>query len=813
MSGHFLAGSGEMASLLRLRDWSSHELGKPANWPEPLKSALRLILTTRHPAYLLWGSSGFCFYNDAYRASVGPEFHPRSFGLDARAVWREKWDNIGDQFDQVMRGGGATWNENELLPSLRNGKLEDVYWTSSYSSIYDAEAPNGIGGVLVICSETTEQIVVQRQLRLERERQRLMLQQIPGFAALLWGPEHRFEYVNAAYIALSGEREFIGRTVRTALPDLSGQGVFEALDQVYATGEPLVAVAMPLRFDRADGERFVDCVYEPVRDDAGKVIGIFVGGYDVTQQIRATEQLRDSECRFRLATEYAEIGFWDEDLVNDVLTWSSQTKAMFGIGPEWVGSMTDFYGGLHPDDLAATIAAYEAASDPKQRALYDVEYRTIGRADGQIRWVAAKGRGVFDETGRCIRRVETAIDITPRKAAEAKLRDMTETLETRVAERTAELEAAHEQLRQSQKLEAMGSLTGGVAHDFNNLLTPIVGALDMLQRKGFGSERDQRLVSGAAQSAERARLLVQRLLAFARKQPLQPVAVDLATLVRNMAELVSSTIGPKIKVAVDVDEDLPPAKADPNQLEMALLNLAVNARDAMPNGGSLTISAKLRPGEGAGLDAGDYLRLAVADSGVGMDHATLARAIEPFFSTKGVGSGTGLGLSMAHGLASQLGGALTIESEPGSGTSVALWLPRSATMLDADPLVGSTEMVRGHGTALVVDDEEFVRLSTAAMLTDLGFDVVEAASAEEALTIVENDGEVRLVVTDHLMPGMTGVDLAVRLNDIRAELPILIVSGYAEMSDGAPAVPRLAKPFRKDELVATLANLPLRWKF
>jgi signal transduction histidine kinase len=237
-------------------------------------------------------------------------------------------------------------------------------------------------------------------------------------------------------------------------------------------------------------------------------------------------------------------------------------------------------------------------------------------------------------------------------------------------ERLAEAEA---QLRQVQKMEAMGQLTGGVAHDFNNLLTPIVGALDMLQRKEVGGDREKRLIAGAVQSAERARTLVQRLLAFARRQPLQATAVDVAGLVRGMAELIASTSGPQIKVAIDVPDSLPHAKADPNQLELALLNLAVNARDAMPEGGTLRISAdeeQVGSGHRSGLKSGRYLRLSVADTGVGMDEAVLARAVEPFFSTKGVGKGTGLGLSMVHGLASQLGGATEIESRRGSGTNI-----------------------------------------------------------------------------------------------------------------------------------------------
>jgi PAS domain S-box-containing protein len=452
---------------------------------------------------------------------------------------------------------------------------------------------------------------------------------------------------------------------------------------------------------------------------------------------------------------------------------------MFGISPEVPVSMRDFYDGLHPDDREATSAAYAAAADPDRRALYDVEYRTVGKEDGLVRWVAAKGRAVFDAAQRSVRVAGTAVDITSRKRAEEQLRALKETLETRVVERTAELESAHEQLRQSQKLEAMGSLTGGVAHDFNNLLTPIVGALDMLQRRGIGGEREQRLVSVAAQSAERAKTLVQRLLAFSRRQPLQPIPVDLGALVENMAGLVSSTTGPQIRVAVDVANDLPRARADPNQLEMALLNLSVNARDAMPDGGTLRISASaetVRAGQKSGLKAGGYICLSVADTGVGMDDATLARAVEPFFSTKGFGKGTGLGHSMVHGLASQLGGKLTIKSKLGLGTNIELWLPQTDEGAEAPVTVTETEPMRGRGLALLVDDEAAVRLSTGEMLADLGYGVVEADSAEEALRIIGNDTRFHLVITDHLMPGMTGIDLAHAIRERHPDIALLILS-------------------------------------
>nr|WP_245399237.1 GAF domain-containing protein [Pseudomonas syringae] len=529
------------------------------------------------------------------------------------------------------------------------------------------------------------------------------------------------------------------------------------------------------------------------------------------ERVGAEMRLRESEERLRLAVENADIGFWDVDLVQNTLIWPPLTKAMFGIRADVPVTIQDFYDGLHPEDREATIMAFAAAVDPERRALYEVDYRTIGREDGVVRWVAAKGRAVFNAANRCLRFTGTVVDVTARKAAEEELREFNATLEARVAQAIAEREEVQQALRQSQKMEAMGQLTGGVAHDFNNLLTPIVGTLDMLQRRGVGGEREQRLISGALQSADRAKTLVQRLLAFARRQPLQAVPVNVAKLVSDMGDLVASTTGPQIKVVVDAPLDLPAAMADPNQLEMALLNLSVNARDAMIEGGTMRISASMEAvfnGHRSKLPTGEYLCLSVADTGAGMDAATLARAVEPFFSTKGVGKGTGLGLSMVHGLASQLDGALTIQSSPGLGTNVELWLPRSMALpAVALRIIDVPERQSAHGVVLLVDDEEPVRASTSYMLAELGYHVIEAASGEEALHLLDTGQPFDLLVTDHLMPGISGTDLARVVRTSRPGTAILLVSGYAEREGIDPELPRLTKPFRKDELAASLSQV------
>lgn len=403
--------------------------------------------------------------------------------------------------------------------------------------------------------------------------------------------------------------------------------------------------------------------------------------------------------------------------------------------------------------------------------------------------------------------------VLERRRADCALREDHAQLVGALEKETAQRRETEQALLQAQKMEAIGKLTGGVAHDFNNLLQPIIGGLDMLQRQDYGGEREKRLIQGALASAERAKTVVQRLLAFARRQPLQPGPVDLADLIAGMADLIASTSSPVIKVAVDIPPGLPAAQADAGQLEMALLNLSVNARDAMPKGGMLTISCvgeTMAAGNALKLKAGAYICLTVSDNGVGMDDETVAKAIEPFFSTKGVGKGTGLGLSMVHGLMLQLGGALTITSQPDLGTKIDLWLPVSAQPAQKRAAAARSEPFGlKQGKALLVDDEDLVRSSTAEMLKEFGYEVIEVGTAREALDRLEAGERFDLVITDHLMPGMTGADLVQHLRKAYPALLALIMSGYAEV-EGIPAdLPRLTKPFRHADLAESLAGLEI----
>jgi signal transduction histidine kinase/CheY-like chemotaxis protein len=369
---------------------------------------------------------------------------------------------------------------------------------------------------------------------------------------------------------------------------------------------------------------------------------------------------------------------------------------------------------------------------------------------------------------------------------------------------------AEEQLRQAQKMETIGQLTGGVAHDFNNLLAAIQGNLELLRKRLPDDPQVRRFIDGALQGTQRGASLTSRLLAFARRQDLKPEPTDLGALLEGMRALMERSIGPLISIEIDLAASLPPAKVDPNQLELAILNLAVNARDAMPEGGQLSLTLNQCEGAQSGLELeGSFLRLAVTDTGIGMDAQTLKSAIEPFFSTKELGKGTGLGLSMVHGLAVQLGGALQLKSQLGKGTTAELWLPVSAAPIKEVQYVEPEQAYEPQSSViLVVDDDALINMSTVDMIEDLGHTVLEAYSGKEALEILQSGKRIDALVTDYAMPGMTGVELATKAREINPDLPILLATGYADLPSGTTTdLPRLSKPYQQTELASQIGKL------
>jgi PAS domain S-box-containing protein len=539
------------------------------------------------------------------------------------------------------------------------------------------------------------------------------------------------------------------------------------------------------------------------------------------------EDLVEGEQQLQTALRAGRLGSWTLTARGMVLNTSESCRAHFGHASDAQFSHDDWLGATHPDDLARVRHAVEQAL--QAGADYAVEYRTVW-PDGSVHWVDMRARVGRNIIGEIAQLVGVSSDITERKTSELEreqilrelaaertaLSDLTGTLEQRVQQRTAELtreiaarERAQEQLVQSQKMESLGQLTGGIAHDFNNLLMAIMGNLELLRKQLPDNDRMRRLVDGALQGTERGATLTQRMLAFARQQELTTNSSDIASLLEGMHDLLARSLGPHIALRLHVDPDLPPAQVDTHQIELAILNLAINARDAMPDGGAIDISADQADCDlESGLSGGSYLRIRVADTGTGMDPDTLKRAIEPFFSSKPLGKGTGLGLSMVHGLAVQLGGALDLASEVGKGTVATLWLP-----IATNPPVASQPRIiqptaTHTATILVVDDDILVAMSTVGMLEDLGHTVIEANSAKQALEVLEAGQQVDLMMTDQAMPGMTGVELAKIVLGKRPDLPVLLATGYADFPVGQmPDLPRLAKPFQQAQLRAEIERL------
>ena len=658
-SADFLAGGGEMGELTRAYDWSATPLGEPKTWPQSLRTAVRILLNTNHPMFIWWGPELIQFYNDAYRQTLGPERHPSALGQSGRECWAEIWDIIGPQIEQVMSGGGATWHENQLVPVTRHGRLEQVYWTYSFSPI---DEDDGVSGVLVVCRDVTEDVLAAVKLR-ERSR--------------IWNVTQD--------LLVIVDRNGVWRTVNPAWTRMFG---------------------------------------------------------------------------------------WSEaELLNRTSEWLE-----------------------HPDDGGLTRMDVGHLIQGNLTVRFESRFR---HKDGSYRWLS--WTGVPDQD----RIFAVARDVTAEKAA------------------TERLKATEEALRQSQKMEAVGQLTGGIAHDFNNLLTGIVGSLDLLQIRLNQGRTDNaaRYIEAAMISANRAAALTHRLLAFARRQPLIPKGVDVNQLIVSLEDLLRRTIGETIDLKIVAADDLWCTLCDPNQLESALLNLAINARDAMPEGGKLTIStadARLddATADTPALPPGDYICIAVTDTGTGMSAEVAARAFDPFFTTKPIGQGTGLGLSMIYGFARQSNGHATIDSRLGEGTSIRLYLPRYQGGVAAPhrSAARASEHAASGETVLVVEDEPIVRGVILEMLQDQGFRTLEAVDGPSGLRLLRSRARIDLLVTDVGLPGLTGRQLADQARETRPGLKILFMTGYAEsaaISQGflQPGMEMITKPFELDNLSRKIRSM------
>ncbi|MFN0073588.1 MAG: PAS domain S-box protein [Chloroflexota bacterium] len=564
---------------------------------------------------------------------------------------------------------------------------------------------------------------------------------------------------------------------------------------------------------RKDGHRVeVSISLGPVVDERGQITLYSCIIRDIGPRKAIEQALRDSEALMRLSQEAGRIGSLEWDLAQGTGRVSDEWERMHGLEPgTFRMSSAAWLSLIHPDDAVAVQTAIETAHRHQTSELR-LEFR-ITRPDGAIRWVETRLAYTYDAKCTPIRAVGIALDTTERKEWELEL-------EQRVAERTQALtdaarllaeemrrrEETQTTLVQTQKLEALGQLTGGVAHDFNNLLMAISGSLQLIERR-TDDERILRNVKNARDASDRAARLTRQLLAFARRQELSPSTVAVPELFDGVDALLRQAVGPTVRLAVGISDHCWPIHVDPHQLEVALLNLAVNARDAMPDGGALTMTARNVPSDDPDrprdLSDGDFVAIAVKDSGVGMTPEVQARVLEPFFTTKARGQGTGLGLPMVHGFTRQSGGSLRILSRPAEGTIIELFLPRSTELILS--LTESTPEIdrarHGGATILLVEDDEQVRPVAAALLRDLGYSVLEAGNAETAFALAYAVEHVDLVVTDVVMPGADGATLAARLRSAWPRLPVLFITGHAQGAN-LQDEPVLSKPFTLAELAS-----------
>ena len=689
-----------------------------------------------------------------------------------------------------------------------------------------------------VARDITEQRRAGDALRDSEQRYRALFEAIDdGFCIIEFfdgphGPlsDYRHVEANPGYERHTGIANIVGQSLRELAP-AEADGWAELYGGVLRTGAPI-------RFERyfATAGRHIEVSASRVEPETRRQVAVLFR--DITGRRSAEDALRASEAVARESVQRVQlalaagaiIGTWNWDLSTDRFTVDEAFARSFGLDPG-LGreglSLAQVIETVHPDDRPGLIAAIEAVI--ARGGAYAHQYR-VRRADGRYYWLEANGRVEHGPDGTALRFPGVLIDVEGRRTVEAErdraiaqLRSLNETLESRVAERTAELRRAEEALRQAQKMEAVGQLTGGLAHDFNNMLAGIVGSLELMQTRMLqGRVGDLERYIGAAQgAAKRAAALTHRLLAFSRRQTLAPKPTDVNRLVEGMVELVRRTVGPGVAVEVVGAGGLWPTLVDPSQLENALLNLCINARDAMPEGGRIVIETANRWLDQRGaqerdLEPGQYVSLCVSDNGTGMSPDVAARAFDPFFTTKPIGEGTGLGLSMIYGFAKQSGGQVRIYSEVGAGTMVCLYLPRhigEAEDAEGVPELSEAARARAGETVLVVDDEPTVRMLVTEVLEDLGYAAIEAADGPSGLKVLQSDVRIDLLVTDVGLPGgMNGRQMADAGRERRPDLKVLFITGFAEnaaLNHGHldHGMQILTKPFALDALATRIRGI------
>ncbi|WP_343525140.1 PAS domain-containing protein [Sphingomonas sp.] len=819
----WLIGGGECGERVRDHDWSKSSLGPIAGWPAPLRATVANIVHSPIAKVLMWGVDHVMIYNDAYRAIAGPR-HPAAFGGLVPEVWPEIWDFNRDILARGFAGEDFAFHDRPLVLT-RAGRQENVVFDLYYTPIYLEQGQ--VGGVMCTVVENTGRVAAERRLAESEAELRIITDSLPMLVAFV-DREERYRFANDYY------REFLGVDPESML----GARISDVLTEAdYAERKPLIARALvgeavvaDVRIQHRDGTlRRAETRYLPRRDENGVVIGFHILVFDVDERMRHADAIERSNRRFRAAM----------DAVHGVLWTNSADGQMVGEQPGWAaitGQSREEYQGfgwanaVHPDDGADSIAAWNRAVADK--AMFVHEHR-VRRHDGVWRTYAIRALPIIGADGDLIEWVGVHTDITEQRAAEqalrdqadvlarqvhhreraeAQLRQLNETLESRVIEEISERRQAERALAQSQKMETIGKLTGGVAHDFNNLLQVVSGNLQLLGKDVAGNARAEQRVANAMAGVSRGSKLASQLLAFGRRQALEPKVVNVTRFVQGMDDMLRRAIGEGVEIETIVGGGLWNTFIDPAQIENALLNLAINARDAMDGQGKLTIElsnahlddAYARTHEE--VTPGQYVMLAVSDTGSGMSEEIIQKVFEPFFSTKGEGKGSGLGLSMVYGFVKQSGGHVKIYSEVGHGTTIKLYLPRAMESEDIEVAVDTGPITGGTETVLVVEDDAEVRATVVELLSDLGYRVLKAVDAQSALNVIESGIPIDMLFTDVVMPGtLKSPELARKARERLPDIAVLFTSGYTENSivHGGrldKGVELLSKPYTREAL-------------
>jgi signal transduction histidine kinase len=796
----FLAGGGEMGERIRSFPWAGSALGEPRAWPQALRTTVRILLTTGHPTMIMWGPDLLCLYNDTFSLSLGPEKHPAILGAPGRRGWEEVWPVVGEQIERVLRGEGAVWAENQCVPIIRHGELQEVYWTYSYSPIDEPASPHGVGGVLVTCAETTEQVLAERRLTSEREKFLQLFDQAPTFLAMLRGPDHVFEMANPAYLALVSHRPVVGRKLADALPEAVEQGYLALLDEVYRTGKPYSAWSARFVYQAAPAappeERYVDFVYQPMTGRDGTVVGILVQGVDVTSRAVADRALELNRARLDYATRLSGVGFWYCDLPFDALEWDDRVKEHFFFAPADRVTIDDFYARIHEQDRELTRSAIDASI--RDKTPYDIVYRTVHPTSGEVKFIRALGGTDYAADGTPTHFDGVTVDVSEQKLDQQRLAQL------------------NRQLREQDRRK--DEFIATLSHELRNPLAPIRAAARIIASSKAAPAQQKQARQIIERQVNQMALLLDDLLDIARitqgKLQLRKETLSLVPVVDAAVEAVRPTLDAKNQqLNVSLPDEAVLLDADQLRLSQVISNLLMNAVKYSNTGGRIELEGSVQRGT---------LTLSVKDDGIGIAPDSIAGIFEMFSQVDGVAGksdgGLGIGLALVKGIIELHGGRVEARSGGlGKGSEFIVRLPLAAQSTAASiPATDPGQAPSARRRILVADDNRDAAESLAMLLEMAGHEVRVAHLGRAALSAAQAFRP-DTALLDIGMPDLSGYEVAesLRREPWAADIRLIALTGWGQESDRRRALEagfdhHLIKPVDLDQLTALVAgNGPL----